>query len=64
MNIIARIKNLYNLSNYEPTNNTGDLKINEQTTAVLVKKPEKITKVFLPRVIVTPAEEIVNEKPQ
>lgn len=62
--LFARIKNLYNLSNYEPTKNTGDLVVNEEVTAVLVKKPEKITKVFLPRVTITPAEEIVNEKPE
>jgi hypothetical protein len=61
MNFAERIKNLWNLSNYVPTKNTGDLIINDEVTAVLVKKPEKQTGRFIPRVTVTPAEEITQQ---
>lgn len=64
MNFFDRITRIWKLSEYEPVKNTGDLVVNEEVTAVLIKKPEKITKVFLPRVTITPAEEIVNEKPE
>ncbi len=61
MNFAERIKNLWNLSNYQPTKNTGDLIINDEVTAVLVKKPEKQVGRFIPRVTSNPAEEIANE---
>lgn len=61
MNLFERALNLWKLSDYQPAKNTGDLIVNEEPTAILAKKSQKITKVFLPRVTVTPAEEIINE---
>lgn len=61
MNLVERLKNIWKLSDYEPTKNTGDLIVNEETTAVLIKKPEVQKGRFIPRVTVTPAEEITAQ---
>lgn len=60
MNFFSRISNLYKLSAYRPTENTGDLIVEEQKTAVLVKKPDKKA-VFIPRIKKDPVKEITEQ---
>lgn len=64
MNLIDRVKHIWALSAYEPDNEpyTHEPKPAGTHVAMIVKKPEKVTKVFLPRVTVTPAQEIIEQK--
>jgi hypothetical protein len=58
MNLFERIKNVWDLSGYKTVKNTGDLVVENEPTLVLVKKQAGR---FIPRVTVTPVEELVNE---
>lgn len=62
MNLIERFQNIWKLGEYKPTENTGDLIVQDTKTAVLVKKPmPKQETVFIPRVKRDAIQELVNE---
>lgn len=67
MNLLERLKHIWELSAYEPAHPGDGKKYPEYPigteVSMIIKKPgKKVTKVFLPRVTITPAEEIVNEQ--
>ena len=58
--ILGRLKNLWKLSEFEPNVEKEQLPIGTKIIQTLIKKPtEKAT--FIPRIKITPAEQIINE---
>ena len=59
--LLSRIHNLWRLSEFEPGQPNEEYKIPGTLISMIVKKPKQEAK-FFPRIVVSPADKIINEQ--